>query len=272
MGRPGIPLWSAAPAGTSPGRKAFSSGVCANSRRQAERNRVSGHAGGTGHTWGQRLRHKNERHRCSQAMRRQKMQNAVNGRRHRVHQKLLTGGPSDGSHSTQGRARRCEGARRPRADDERKRPTAEFLSSRSVVSNSSQRTPCSTPGFPVRHRLPDSARVPWASAASHLILYRPLLLTSGSFPVSVLRIRWPKYWSFSFSISPSNEYSGLISFRIEGTLKSLPQYHNLKASILQLSGFFTVQLSNVCDYWKNQSFNSTDLCQQSDVSAFEYAV
>ena len=71
-----------------------------------------------------------------------------------------------------------------RADDERKRPTAEFLSSRSVVSNSSQRTPCSTPGFPVRHRLPDSARVPWASAASHLILYRPLLLTSGSFPVS----------------------------------------------------------------------------------------
>ena len=64
----------------------------------------------------------------------------------------------------------------------------------------------------------------------------------------------------------------MISFSIEGTLKSFAQHHSLKASILQLSGFFTVQLSHVCDYWKNQSFNSTDLCQQSDVSAFEYAV
>ena len=69
---------------------------------------------------------------------------------------------------------------------------------------------------------------------------------------SVLRIRWPKYWSFSFSISPSNEYSGLISFRmdwldllaVQGTLKSLLQHHSSKASVLQLSSFFVVQLSH----------------------------
>ena len=83
---------------------------------------------------------------------------------------------------------------------------------------------------------------------------------SRSFPV--LRIRWPKYWSFSFSISPSNEYSGLISFRmdwldllgVQGTLKSLLQHHSSKASILQHSAFFIVQLSSIHDYWKNQSF------------------
>ena len=94
--------------------------------------------------------------------------------------------------------------------------------------------------------------------ANHLILCCPLLLLPSIFPsVSVfsselaLRIRWPKDWSFSFSISPSNEYSGLISFRIDcfghltvqGTLKSLLQYHSLKASILLCSAFFMVQLS-----------------------------
>ena len=87
---------------------------------------------------------------------------------------------------------------------------------------------------------------------------------SGSFPMSKLfHIRWPKYWSFSFSISPSNEYSGLISFRIDwfdllsvqGTLKSLLQHHSSKASILQHLAFFTVQLSSVLDYWKNHSFD-----------------
>ena len=92
----------------------------------------------------------------------------------------------------------------------------------------------------------------------HLILCRPLLLLS-IFPSirvfsneSALHIRWPKFWSFSFSISPSNEYSGLISFRmdrldllaIQGTLKSLLQYHSSKPSILQHSAFFTVQLSH----------------------------
>ena len=93
--------------------------------------------------------------------------------------------------------------------------------------------------------------------SSHLILCRPLLLLPSIFPSirvfsneSALRIRWPKYWSFSFNISPSNEYSGLISFRIDwfnltvqGTLKSLLQHHHSKASILQHSAFFTVQLS-----------------------------
>ena len=93
--------------------------------------------------------------------------------------------------------------------------------------------------------------------SNHLILYHPLLLLPSIFPSirvfcseSVLCIRWPKYWSFSFSISPSNEYSGLISFRmdwfdllaVQGTLKSLLQHHSSKASILWHSAFFTVQL------------------------------
>ena len=95
--------------------------------------------------------------------------------------------------------------------------------------------------------------------SNHLILYHPLLFLPSIFPSirvysnqSVLCIRWPKYWSFSFSISPSSEYSGLISFRIDWldllavqeTLKSLPQHHSSKASILQCSAFFMVQLSH----------------------------
>ena len=95
--------------------------------------------------------------------------------------------------------------------------------------------------------------------SNHLILCRPLLLLPAIFPSirvfsnkSVLHIRWPKYWSFSFSVSPSNEYSGLISFRmdwldlleVQGTLKSLLQHHSSKASILQCSAFFIVQLSH----------------------------
>ena len=94
--------------------------------------------------------------------------------------------------------------------------------------------------------------------SSHLILCHPLLLLPSIFPSirvfsneSALRIRWPKYWSFSFNISPSNEHPGLISFRMDwldlladqGTLKSLLQRHSSKASILQRSAFFTVQLS-----------------------------
>ena len=93
--------------------------------------------------------------------------------------------------------------------------------------------------------------------SNHLILCPPLLLLPSIFPSirvfsneSVLCIRWPKYWSFSFSISPSNEYSGLISFRmdwldllvLQGILKSLLQYHSSKASILQHAAFFIVQL------------------------------
>ena len=95
--------------------------------------------------------------------------------------------------------------------------------------------------------------------SSHLILCRPLLLLPSIFLSirvfsndSALHIRWPKYWSFSFSISPSNEHPGLISFRmdwlallaVQGTLKSLLQHHSSKASILRRSAFFTVQLSH----------------------------
>ena len=106
--------------------------------------------------------------------------------------------------------------------------------------------------------------------SNHLILCRPLLLPPSVFPSirvfssdSVLCIRWTNYWSFGFSISPSNEYSGLISFRIDwldllavqGTLKSLFQHHSSKASIFRCSAFFTVQLSNphMTTVWKNHS-------------------
>ena len=99
-----------------------------------------------------------------------------------------------------------------------------------------------------------------AMPSNHLILCCPLLLLPPIFPSirvfskeSVLHIRWPKYWSFSFSISPSNEYSRLISFRmdwldflvVQETLKSLLQHHSSKASILQCSAFFMVQLSHL---------------------------
>ena len=116
---------------------------------------------------------------------------------------------------------------------------------------------------------------------NHLILCHPLLFPPSIFPSirvfsheSVLHIRWPKYWSFSFSISPSNEYSGLIYFKIDwldllaiqGTLKSFLQHHSSEASILQCSAFFMVQFS--CPYMttgKKHSFDYMDLCWQSDV-------
>ena len=119
--------------------------------------------------------------------------------------------------------------------------------------------------------------------SNHLILCRPLLLLPSIFPSftvfsseSVLRIRWPKYWSFSFSNSPSNEYSGLISFRrdsldlleVQGTLESLLQHHSSKASILQCSALYSPTLTSIHDYWKNHSFDKMDLCWQSTVSAF----
>ena len=120
----------------------------------------------------------------------------------------------------------------------------------------------SMPGLPVHHQLPEFTqtlvhRVGDAIQPSHLC--RPLLLLPSIPPSirvfsneSTLRIRWPKYWHFSFSISPSNEYSGLISFRmdwfdllaVQGTLKSLLQHHSSKASVLRCSAFFTVQLSH----------------------------
>ena len=108
--------------------------------------------------------------------------------------------------------------------------------------------------------------------SNHLILCHPLLLLLSIFPSirffsneSVLHIRWPKYWNFSFSISPSNGYSGLISFRmdwldlldVQGTLKSLLQHHSSKTSLLQHSAFFIVPtLTSIHDYdWKNHSFD-----------------
>ena len=116
---------------------------------------------------------------------------------------------------------------------------------------------CSTPGFPVHHQILELAQT-HVHRVGDVILCRPLLFLPSVFPSirvfsseSVLCIRWLKHWSFSFSISPSNEYSGLISLRIDwfdllavqGTLKSLLQHHSPKASILWCSGFFIVQLS-----------------------------
>ena len=104
--------------------------------------------------------------------------------------------------------------------------------------------------------------------SSHPLLCHPLLLLPPIPPTSVfpnettLRMRWPKYWSFSFSIIPSKEIPGLISFRmdwldlaVQGTLKSLLQHHSSKASILQRSAFFTVQLTSMHDHRKNHSLD-----------------
>ena len=117
--------------------------------------------------------------------------------------------------------------------------------------------------------------------SNHLVLCHPLLLLPSILPSisivsneSALCIKWQKYWSFSFNISPSNEHSGLISFKmdwldllaVQGNLKSLLQHHSSKASILRCSGFFIVQLSQ--DYWENHSLDEMDLCWQSNVSAF----
>ena len=120
--------------------------------------------------------------------------------------------------------------------------------------------------------------------SNHLILCRPLLLWPSIFPSIrvfsnelALHIRQPKYWSFNFSISPSTEYSGLISFRIDwfdrlpvqGTLKSIflaPQFESISSSAFNL--LYGPTLTSIHDYWKNPSFHYMDLCWQSDVSAF----
>ena len=118
--------------------------------------------------------------------------------------------------------------------------------------------------------------------SNRLILCHPLLLLPSVFPSIrvffdelAVHIRWPKYWNLSFSISPSKQYSGLISFRIDlfdlavqGTFKSLLQLHSSKASILWCSAFFMIQLTSVHDYWKNHNFDKTDLRWQNDIFAF----
>ena len=116
---------------------------------------------------------------------------------------------------------------------------------------------CSMPGFPVHYQLPELDQTHVHRVSDAIQSSHPLL--SSIFPSikvftneSVLHIRWPKYWNFSFSISPSNEYSGLISFRmdlldfllVQGTLKGLLQHHSSKASVIQCSSFFIVQLSH----------------------------
>ena len=132
---------------------------------------------------------------------------------------------------------------------------------------------CSTPGFPVLHHLPEFAQshvhqVSDAIQPSHLLSSpSPLAFIFPSIRVfsneSIFRIRWPKYWSFSFSISPSNEYLGLISFRIDwfdflgvqGTLRSLLQHCSSKQSVLQHSAFFMIQLSHPYMSTRNHSFD-----------------
>ena len=148
---------------------------------------------------------------------------------------------------------------------------------------------CSMSGFPFS--------IPWSllrfmsiesvMPSNHLILCHPLLLLPSIFPSirvfsseSALHIRWPKYWSFSLSISPSSEYPGLVSFKmdrldllpVQGTLKSLLQLHSSKASILQCSAFFIVQLSHpYMTTGKTIALTRRTFVGKVNVSAFEYA-
>ena len=156
--------------------------------------------------------------------------------------------------------------------------------SRSVVSVSLRphesqhaRPPC--PSQTPRVYSNSGASSQWCHPAiSSLLLLPPIPPSIRVFSnESTLRIRWPKYGSFSFSISPSSEHPGPISFRmdwldllaVQGTLKSLLQHHSSKASIFRHSAFFTVPtLASIHDHWKNHSLDQMDLCWQSNVSAF----
>ena len=141
----------------------------------------------------------------------------------------------------------------------------------SVLSDSLRPMNCSMPGFPVLPRVCSNSwpLIQWCHP-THLILCHHLLLLPSVFPCIrvfsselVLGIRWPKYWSVSFIINPSNAYSQLTFFRIDwfdllavqGTLKSLLQHQCVKATIFQCSAFFMVQLTSVTDCWKNHSFD-----------------
>jgi len=151
--------------------------------------------------------------------------------------------------------------------------------SHSVVSDSLQphesqhtRPPCPSP-TPRVHS--NSCSIELVMPSSHLILCCPLLLLPPIPPSirvfsneSTLHMRWPKYWSFTLSISPSNEHPGLVSFRmdwldllaVQGTLKSLLQHHSSKASILRSAFFYSPTLTSIYDYWKNHSLDQMDLC------------
>ena len=124
--------------------------------------------------------------------------------------------------------------------------------------------------------LPKPMSIVSVMPSNHLIFCHPLLLLPSIFPSirvfsneSALPMRWPKYWSFSFNISPSNEHPGLISFKmgwmdlfaVQGTLKSLLRHHSSKASILQCSAFFILlTLTSIHGYWKDHSFDYMDVC------------
>ena len=124
--------------------------------------------------------------------------------------------------------------------------------------------------------------------SNHLSLCHPFLPPPSIFPSirvfsnkSALRIKWPKYWSFSFNISPSDEYSGLISFRIDlagspcsprNSQESSPTPQFKSINSLSLSFLYSPILTYTHDYWKNNSFDRMDLCWQSNVSAFQYTV
>ena len=152
----------------------------------------------------------------------------------------------------------------------------------SVVSDSLQphrlqhtrlHSPSTTPGVYL-NSCPLSLWCHPTISSSHCLLFPPSIFPSNRVfsSESVLCVRWPKYWSFSFSISPSSEYSGLISFGmnwlaplpVQGTLKSLLQQHSSKARVLQCSIFFT----SAHGYWTNHSFDYMNLSQKSNVSAF----
>ena len=168
---------------------------------------------------------------------------------------------------------RGEGPPHPRAESKVCGLLVSLLFSRSVVSDAvTPRTAARPASLSITNSwsLLKLTSIELVMPSNHFILCLPLFTSLQSFPASVfsnesvLRISWPKYWSFSFTINPSNEYSGLISFRmgwldllaVQGTLKSLLQYHSSKASILWCSAFFLVQtLTSIHDYWKNHSFD-----------------
>ena len=149
---------------------------------------------------------------------------------------------------------------------------------------------CSTPGLPVHHQSWSSLRfssIESVMPSSHFILCHPLLLLPSIPPSirpfsneSTLRMRWTKCWSFSFSISPSNEPPGLVFFRmdwldllaVQGTQESspTPQFKSINSSALSL--LHSPTLTSIRDYWKNHSLDQMDLYWQSNVSAFQYAI
>ena len=144
--------------------------------------------------------------------------------------------------------------------------------SRSVVSDSDSMD-CSTSGFPGLHHLRSLLKFMFIESvipSNHLTLCHPLLLLPSSIRVfpseSTLHVRWPEYWGFSFSISPSNEYSGLISFSVDwfalldsSESSPTPQFKRINSLVLSL--LYGPALTSVHDYWKNHSFDPTDLCR-----------